>query len=67
MLREDRGLCKVLKGTNNCTICQEMLGATVEVTLERMSDASSVFLGKSQNGGLEIESMEEGGMSLLQK
>ena len=30
-------------------------------------DGSSVSSGKSQNGGLEIESMEEGGMSLLQK
>ena len=44
-----------------------MLGATVEITLERISDGSSVFSGKSQNGGLEIESMEEGGMSLLLK
>ena len=58
---------KVLKGTNNCSVCQEMLGATVEITLERISDGSSVFSGKSQNGGLEIESMEEGGMSLLQQ
>ena len=38
-----------------------------EVTWERISDGSSVFSGKNQNLGLEIESMEEGGMSLLQK
>ena len=44
-----------------------MLGATVEVTLERIRDGSSVFSGEGQNGGLEIESMEEGGMSLLHK
>ena len=44
-----------------------MLGASVEVRLERISDGLRVFSGKSQNGGLEIESNEEGGLSMLQK
>ena len=44
-----------------------MLGATVEVTSECISNGASLFSGKSQNGGIEIESVEEGGMSLLQK
>ena len=46
---------------------QEMLGASVEVRLERVSDGSTVFSGKSRKGGLEIESIEEEGISLLQK
>ena len=45
---------------------QEMLGASVAVRLDRISDGVNLYSGKSQSGGLEIESIEEGGMSLLQ-
>ena len=43
-----------------------MLGASVVVKLDRIRDGVNLFSGKSQSGGLEIESIEEGGISLLQ-
>ena len=43
-----------------------MLGASVAVKFDRISDGVNLYSGKSQSGGLEIESIEEGGMSLLQ-
>jgi len=43
----------------------EMLGATVHVRLERRSDGAVLFKGRSGHGGLEIESVEEGGIRLL--
>ena len=49
----------------------EMLDASVSVTLVRRSDGQLVFRGSSSEGGLEIESSEAGdragGIRLLEK
>jgi hypothetical protein len=45
---------------------REMLDAEVEVRLERRSDAAVLFRGRGMAGGLEIESMEPGGMRHLE-
>ena len=42
-----------------------MLGANVEVRLDRRSDGANLFAGESRSGGLEIESVKEGGILRL--
>jgi len=44
----------------------EMLDARISVRLSRRSDGVLLFEGQSTHGGLEIESMEEGGIRLLE-
>jgi hypothetical protein len=45
---------------------REMLGAELTVRLTRRSDGVVLFDAVGQHAGLEIESMEDGGLALLQ-
>jgi hypothetical protein len=42
-----------------------MLGAELKVRLTRRSDGKVIFEAVGQHAGLEIESLEPGGLSLL--
>lgn len=46
-------------------VVHEMLGAVLTVSLVRRADQVVLFEGTGHHGGLEVESLEPGGMRLL--